>query len=407
MEVKEAQSVRSAKTKADSASVLVVEASDGDWRHHQDQLAAAGIVTETVRFGAQAAQRLKDGDFDLIVLDGSAAASEARNLLTGIRKSHPMTDLPVIMVAPSAESFDIVRVFESGANDCVAPPVDVPVLAARIRAQLAIRGSVGSVAQPDPAVGSVDWLQMIMDNVTIAIFETGADGSITRMNTAASHLTGRDPDDLVGQPLGSIFMDESGREISSLLARAATDGYFVNNHPVHMRDETGRERVFGLSLRQIGDDRHAAGVVATAEDVTETWNRREWTPAAGETVPLPPDPEPAAPASNDAEIEQPADAAPAGESSSGEENRTAVRRRVFKGAKLSFNYDSSLMDCVVRDISESGAKLVFESYFDCPREVRLRISDGRAYECEVRWFLNKTMGVSFLAPIDGSEPPSG
>ena len=406
MEVKEAQSEQSAKTEAESALVLVVEAADGGWRHHQGQLAAAGITTETVRFGAQAAQRLKDSDFDLIVLDGSAAASEARNLLTGIRKNRPITDLPVIMVAPSTESFEIVRAFESGANDCVVPPVDVPVLAARIRAQLAIRGSGGSVTHSDQAAGSVDWLQMIMDNVTIAIFETGTDGSITRMNTAASHLTGRDPDDLVGQPLGSIFMDESGREISSLLARAATDGYFVNNHPVHMRDETGRERVFGLSLRQIGDDRHAAGVVATAEDVTETWNRREWTRAPGETVSPSPAPEPAATTPQDEHVDQPADAAPVGESSSsGEENRTAVRRRVFKGAKLSFNYDSSLMDCVVRDISESGAKLVFESYFDCPREVRLRISDGRAYECEVRWFLNKTMGVSFLAPIDGSAPP--
>jgi len=245
----------------------------------------------------------------------------------------------------------------------------------------------------------MDWLQLIMDGATTAIFATGPDGTITRMNMAARYLTGRDTTDLIGKTLGSLFVDESNSEVSSLLARVAVDGYFVSNHPARLRDEFGEERVLSLSLRRVGDDAHANGVVATAEDIAATsWRRtspslpvdraapdvalptRRFIPADSETI------------VGRALAKSPRTSNKHARS----EGRSDARQRILKGAKLSFNNDQSVMDCVVRDISDSGAKLVFESYFDCPRLVRLRISDGDTYDCEVRWFTNMIMGVSFL-----------
>lgn len=83
----------------------------------------------------------------------------------------------------------------------------------------------------------------------------------------------------------------------------------------------------------------------------------------------------------------------------GAEKRKHPRRRMFKGAKVSFNNESSVVNCVMRDLSESGAKLEFESYFDCPPLVRLHITGGPAYDCEVRWFVSNMMGVHFLKQI--------
>ena len=79
------------------------------------------------------------------------------------------------------------------------------------------------------------------------------------------------------------------------------------------------------------------------------------------------------------------------------EQRTHQRHRVFKGAKLYFNNDMSVMDCIVRNMSEGGARLQFQSDFDCPRFVTLKMSDGGAiHDCEVRQFANAVMGVKFL-----------
>lgn len=403
MAVKTARSRKSVKPKAKAANLLVIEANAGDWKQHQDRLAVAGFEVETVTFGIRASKRLEKGGFDLILVDGSAAATKARNLLAKIRKSHPMSGLPVIMVTAESCSAETVRALESGASDCVAMPLDRPVLVARIRAQLAIKESTQpQKGQKRAARGSMDWLQLIMDGATTAIFETGPDGTITRLNMAARYLTARDTADLIGKTLGSLFVDDTNIEVSSLLARVAADGYFVSNHPARMRDEFGEERVLSLSLRRIGDETQANGVVATAEDVTENWRRSTSRSLPVESdAPRPrPTATPFVPTHSDtivgrALLKGSQNANP----QSPDDNRSDSRQRIFKGASLSFNSDRSVMDCVVRDISESGAKLVFESFFDCPRLARLRISDGRAYDCEVRWFANKTMGVSFLTRV--------
>jgi len=67
-----------------------------------------------------------------------------------------------------------------------------------------------------------------------------------------------------------------------------------------------------------------------------------------------------------------------------------------KGGKISFNNESSIVDCIVRDQSEGGARLEFQEHFDCPRFIILRISDGEAIICEVRQFAHNIMGVKFL-----------
>ena len=56
----------------------------------------------------------------------------------------------------------------------------------------------------------------------------------------------------------------------------------------------------------------------------------------------------------------------------------------------------SVMDCIVRNMSQGGARLQFEADFDCPRFVTLKMSEGATYDCEVRQFANAVMGVKFL-----------
>lgn len=77
------------------------------------------------------------------------------------------------------------------------------------------------------------------------------------------------------------------------------------------------------------------------------------------------------------------------------QRRSQRRQRVLKGGTIIFNGGNSTIDCVVRDLSETGARLRVESVIGVPNEFELRVSDGRSWRCRMRWRSNTECGVEF------------
>ena len=78
------------------------------------------------------------------------------------------------------------------------------------------------------------------------------------------------------------------------------------------------------------------------------------------------------------------------------ERRTQARRRVLKGAIIRFNNGYGAFECVVRNLSESGAKLTFGETSAVPAAFQLKIGgDGQSREARVRWRSPDSVGVSF------------
>ena len=77
--------------------------------------------------------------------------------------------------------------------------------------------------------------------------------------------------------------------------------------------------------------------------------------------------------------------------------RTPTRRRVLKGAKISFRGFGTSTECRVRDLSESGACLVVASPVGIPETFELVFSDGGVKHCRVEWRTAEKIGVSFTA----------
>lgn len=76
------------------------------------------------------------------------------------------------------------------------------------------------------------------------------------------------------------------------------------------------------------------------------------------------------------------------------ERRTEARRRTFKGATLRFNGGCSVFDCVVRDQSDSGARLSFGDSSGVPTRFHLKIAgEDAARAAVVRWRNANTIGV--------------
>ncbi len=84
---------------------------------------------------------------------------------------------------------------------------------------------------------------------------------------------------------------------------------------------------------------------------------------------------------------------------SGKSLRRSTRRRQYKAAKLIFNDNRSVVDCILRDISGTGARVQLESWFDCPEQVLLRLSDGLAFLSDVVWSRDNQLGLNFREQV--------
>jgi len=80
--------------------------------------------------------------------------------------------------------------------------------------------------------------------------------------------------------------------------------------------------------------------------------------------------------------------------------RTERRYRCFRGARIVFNGGFAVFDCVIRNISRSGAMLEMETLLGIPKQFQLNVGFNEPLKpCAVRWRTDHRMGVSF-----GHEP---
>lgn len=90
--------------------------------------------------------------------------------------------------------------------------------------------------------------------------------------------------------------------------------------------------------------------------------------------------------------------------SAAETAERARRVRVLKGAQAAFNREHSAVPCVVRDLSETGAKIEFDLGWVVPSTFTLFVEiDGFKVECEKVWHRGNLYGVRFVGPRTPSE----
>jgi hypothetical protein len=81
------------------------------------------------------------------------------------------------------------------------------------------------------------------------------------------------------------------------------------------------------------------------------------------------------------------------------DRRLAPRRRVLKGGIVAFNDHYSSLPCIVRDISETGARLRIEGSMNAPDRFDLIIEiDGLEASCEVVSRKASELAVRFVSP---------
>jgi hypothetical protein len=80
----------------------------------------------------------------------------------------------------------------------------------------------------------------------------------------------------------------------------------------------------------------------------------------------------------------------------GSNRRITNRKKTLKSAKIIFNKRQSVLDCFVRDVSDTGAKLQVSDLVAVPRQFTLVFNDGSSHECERVRAHGSELGVRFL-----------
>jgi hypothetical protein len=83
--------------------------------------------------------------------------------------------------------------------------------------------------------------------------------------------------------------------------------------------------------------------------------------------------------------------------------RSTARRRTLKSGKVVLT-DWTVFDCVIRDLSETGARLDFGGPVELPQEFRLLVvTSNLLIPTELAWVRGSSAGVRFTGP--GKPPP--
>ncbi len=110
-------------------------------------LGAAGFTVTTAADGIEGLERWRADRPDLVLLDVMLPRMDGLEVCRAIRRE---ATTPVVMLTARADTIDVVVGLESGADDYVRKPFEMPELVARVRAALRRR-----VAEPDTGPGAV------------------------------------------------------------------------------------------------------------------------------------------------------------------------------------------------------------------------------------------------------------
>jgi two-component system response regulator MtrA len=115
------------------AHILLVEDDPSIREITQLGLEAVGFAVTTAEDGDEALRRFKADHPDLVLLDVMLPKRDGFEVCRAIRSE---SATPVVMLTARSDTIDVVVGLESGADDYVTKPFEMPELVARIRAAL-------------------------------------------------------------------------------------------------------------------------------------------------------------------------------------------------------------------------------------------------------------------------------
>ncbi|MGH2574865.1 MAG: response regulator transcription factor [Ignavibacteria bacterium] len=113
-------------------------------------LSKNGYKVSSVTSGEEALEKVKENNFDLILLDLMLPGIDGLEICKTIKADKSKAKIPIIMLTAKGEESDIVTGLELGADDYITKPFSPRVLLSRIKAIL--RRSISKEVEEKPVI---------------------------------------------------------------------------------------------------------------------------------------------------------------------------------------------------------------------------------------------------------------
>src|SRR5207302_257627 len=176
------------------------------------RLERKGYVVGLAENGQELLERVKQDAVDLVLLDIEMPEISGLDALQRLRERYSAAELPIIMVTAKAQSDDVVRALDLGANDYLTKPIDFPVAVARKGTQLSHKHAQEALKEGGDRVWHKDGSFRWMLRRAVAVHD--ACGNALRRAGSQTDITeGKVSDPLTGLPNRLLFIDRVGRLI--------------------------------------------------------------------------------------------------------------------------------------------------------------------------------------------------
>lgn len=127
------------------SKILIVDDIEDNRVVLQRNLTRAGYEISQCEDGIAAIAQISAQPPDLVILDWMMPNISGLETLKAMREHYDLNQLPIIMCTARDEESSIVDAIEAGANDYIQKPIKMPVLLARITAQLMRKAAVAAL----------------------------------------------------------------------------------------------------------------------------------------------------------------------------------------------------------------------------------------------------------------------
>ncbi len=219
------------------------------------------VLTATDGNGAMEFLR-KEEKPDLILLDVVMPGKSGFEICREIREKYSPSEMPVIMLTAKNQVTDLVRGFESGANDYLTKPVSHRELVSRVRTHIHLNFSDRALRESERKY------REIFENVFDFWFTHDLNGNIMESNLPFKEGWGYENADVTRMNIRDFLSPRYADRFSGYMEKVLNEGSSGGITCCRTRD--GVERMLDFRAALISDEKgRPLSVRGTARDVTE------------------------------------------------------------------------------------------------------------------------------------------
>ncbi|MBA2585351.1 MAG: response regulator [Chthoniobacterales bacterium] len=186
--------------------ILLVEDHEESRRNLRRLIARRGHEVTAVGSAEEAATALQAEKFPFLILDWMLPGRSGVELCRELRAAENSDEMFILLVTARADTADLQRALEAGANDYLSKPLDIELLNVRLSVaerqirELAERNHARAALQE-----SARTMTNILENTTDGFFAVDYAWKFTYLNPEAEILLGRERNELLGDELWETF----------------------------------------------------------------------------------------------------------------------------------------------------------------------------------------------------------